>query len=269
MNEKTFVNKTVEFSNNLHVGIVKKLLVFENLDSTNSTAKDLARAGAAEGTVVVAQSQSQGRGRCNRIWQSPKGGVYLSIILRPEVPVERASLLPFIAALAVAKTIDLYGVRSTIKWPNDVRVNSKKIAGVLLESEITGNTIHYVVVGLGINLHLDVKQLSPEIQSHSTSLAAELGHGVDYHEFLGVLFQQFDDIYRFFREQTSKKLIEEWKKHSDTLGKTILIQTSEETIQGTAFDIDESGFLLVRTEHGTVKKILSGDCLYFDEGHTG
>ncbi|PNX53139.1 MAG: biotin--[acetyl-CoA-carboxylase] ligase [Thermoplasmata archaeon M9B2D] len=267
MKEKTFVEKTMEFSKNLTLDIVKNLLVFENLDSTNSTAKNLARAGADEGTVVVAQTQSHGRGRFDRIWQSPKGGVYLSIILRPQIPVDKASLLPLLTALAVAKTIDLYGIHATIKWPNDVRVNKKKIAGILLELESTNNTIHYVVVGLGINLHLDITQLSPEVQSQSTSLTSELGQSVDYHQFLGALFQQFDEIYMVFRQQKYKRLIDEWKKHSDTLGNTIWVKTPTETIQGTAYDIDKSGFLLVRTKTGTVKKILSGDCLYFDEVH--
>ncbi|KYK21180.1 hypothetical protein AYK25_08525 [Thermoplasmatales archaeon SM1-50] len=265
MKEKMFVKTTVEFFRNLHVDFVKKLLVFENLDSTNSTAKNLARAGAVEGTVVVAHTQSYGRGRLDRIWESPKGGVYLSIILRPQVQTERASLLTFVAALVVAKTIRSYGAPTTIKWPNDVRVNNKKIAGILLESEIVGNTIHYVVVGLGINLHIDIKQLSPEIQSQSTTVSSEVGHPVDYYEFLRTLFQQFEYFYMLFKKGNYKRLIDEWKKHSDTLGKVIRIQTPTEILKGTACDIDELGFLLVRTESGEQKKILSGDCLYFDE----
>jgi BirA family transcriptional regulator, biotin operon repressor / biotin---[acetyl-CoA-carboxylase] ligase len=268
MKEKTFVKITEEFSKNLSVDSVKKLFVFEMLDSTNRAAKDLAYAGAAEGTIVIAHTQKEGRGRLDRKWQSPEGGVYLSVILRPQAPPKKASLLPFVAALAVAKTIDVYGVHATVKWPNDVQVNRKKIAGILLESEINGNTIHYVVVGIGMNLNIDLKRLSPDIRPKSTSLNYEVGHPIDYHEFLRTFFIQFEDFYTFFKKCQYEKIIDEWKKNSDTLGKAIRIQTSIETIQGIAFDIDQSGFLLVRTEKEGIKKILSGDCLYFDgENH--
>lgn len=265
MIEETFIRKTEEFSKNLSVDFVKKLFVFGTLDSTNTMAKDLARAGAAEGTVVIAQTQGQGRGRFDRIWQSPEGGMYLSLILRPQEQAKKASLLPFVAALAVAKTIDVYGVHATIKWPNDVQVNSKKIAGILLESEINGNTINYIVVGIGINVNIDVKMLSPDIRSKSTSLIRELGHPIDYHKFLRAFFVQFDTFYALFKKRKYQTIIDEWKSNSDTVGKVIQIQTLTETIQGIALDVDQSGFLLVRTEKEGIKKIVSGDCLYFDE----
>jgi BirA family biotin operon repressor/biotin-[acetyl-CoA-carboxylase] ligase len=153
MKERAFVKKTREFSKRLHIDVVKNLLVFDELDSTNSTAKELALAGAEEGTVVLARTQNQGRGRFDRIWQSPEGGIYLSFILRPKVSAEKTSLLPFVAALALTKTIDSYGLHATIKWPNDVRVNGKKIAGILLESEVIGHSSNYVVVGIGMNLN--------------------------------------------------------------------------------------------------------------------
>jgi BirA family biotin operon repressor/biotin-[acetyl-CoA-carboxylase] ligase len=269
MKETTFVKKTIAFSNKLHIDFVKKLLVFDDLDSTNTTAKEFARAGAEEGTIVIARTQIQGRGRFERIWQSPAGGVYLSLILRPKVSIEKTSLLPFVAALAVTKTIESYGKHATIKWPNDVRVNGKKIAGILLESEGNGHMMNYVVVGIGMNLNIDIKELSSDIRPQSTSLFHELSYPVDYHEFLKTFLKQFESFYGVFREQHYEKIIDEWKDHADTLGKIIRVETSTETVQGTAFDIDQSGFLLLRTEGGEIKKILSGDCLYFDElNHT-
>jgi BirA family biotin operon repressor/biotin-[acetyl-CoA-carboxylase] ligase len=265
MKETIFIKKTVEFSKNLHTDLVKKLLVFDEVDSTNSTAKELAQAGAEEGTVVIARIQHHGRGRFDRIWQSPDGGVYLSIILRPRISTEKISLLPFVAALAVVKTIKLYGLHTTIKWPNDTQVNGKKIAGILLESEIKGDAIIYVVVGIGMNLNIDRKQLSPDIQSRSTSMSHELGFPVDYHEFLRTFFVQLEKTYLLFVDHSFEKIINEWKIHTDTLGKTIRVQTSTGTLQGLAIDIDPQGFLLLRTENGEIKKILSGDCLYMNE----
>ena len=265
MKEIIFVKKTVDFSKNLHIDLIKKLLVFDEVDSTNSTAKELAQAGAEEGTVVIARKQHHGRGRFNRIWQSPEGGVYLSIILRPKKSTEKISLLSFVAALAVVKTIESYSLHTTIKWPNDTRVNGKKIAGILLESEIKGDEIIYVVVGIGINLNTDKKHLSPDIQPQSTSMSHELGAPIDYHEFLRTFFIHFEKTYLLFVDRHFDKIINEWKSHTDTLGKTIHVQTSTETLQGLAFDIDPQGFLLLRTENGEIKKILSGDCLYMNE----
>jgi BirA family biotin operon repressor/biotin-[acetyl-CoA-carboxylase] ligase len=265
MKETTFVKKTVEFSKKLHSDIVKKLLVYETLDSTNSTAKELARAGINEGTIVIAQKQNKGRGRFERIWESPEGGVYLSFILRPRIPVEKASILPLVAALAVSKTIGSYGLRVSIKWPNDVLVNEKKIAGILLESEVNEHTINYVVVGIGINLNVAINNLPSEIRTRSTSMISELGHPLDYYEFLTAFFKQFEVFYALFINQQYERIIAEWKTSTDTLGKTILVHTSAETIKGIAFDVDQLGFLLLKTENGEIRKILSGDCLYFNE----
>jgi BirA family transcriptional regulator, biotin operon repressor / biotin---[acetyl-CoA-carboxylase] ligase len=263
MKESTYVKKTTGFLNNLD--FVKKPFVFDELDSTNLSAKDLAKAGAEEGTVVIARIQRHGRGRFERSWESPEGGVYLSMILRPCVPHEKTSLLPFVAALAVAKTVNEYGTYATIKWPNDVRVNGRKIAGILLESEGEGPTIDYVVVGFGINLAVELKELSAEIQSKSTSLLNEVHHPVDYHEFLKTFFLMFAHCYEIFKGQRYTEIIDEWKMYSDTLGKSVRVKTMTETLQGTAVDVDQSGFLLLWTAGGETKKILSGDCLYFDE----
>jgi BirA family transcriptional regulator, biotin operon repressor / biotin---[acetyl-CoA-carboxylase] ligase len=265
MKETIFVKKTVDFSKNLHIDFIKKLFVFDEVNSTNSTAKEFAQAGAEEGTIVIAQTQHFGRGRFDRIWQSPEGGVYLSIILRPKICTEKISLLPLVAALAVARTITLYGLHTTIKWPNDVQVNGKKIAGILLESEIKEHEVIYVVVGIGINLNIDRKDLTSDIQPRSTSMLHELVSPVDYHEFLRTFFIQFERVYSLFVDHQFEKITDEWKTHTDTLGKKIRVQTSTGTLQGLAFDIDPQGFLLLRTENGEIKKILSGDCLYMNE----
>lgn len=269
MKETIFIKKTADFFKNLHIKLVKKLLVFDEVSSTNSTAKELAQAGAEEGTIVIARKQQHGRGRFDRIWQSPDGGVYLSMILRPKKSSESISLLPLVTALSVARTINSYGLHTTIKWPNDVQVNGKKIAGILLESEIKEHEVIYVVVGIGINLNIDKKDLSPDIQSRSTSMFYELDFSVDYHEFLKTFFMQFEKVYSLFVDHQLQRIIDEWKIQSDTLGKTICVQTSTETLQGTAFDIDPFGFLLLRNENGEIKKILSGDCIYLKElNHT-
>ena len=265
MKESAFVKNTTAFSKKLKIDIVKKIFVFDTLESTNSKAKELACTGAEDGTFVIAQAQTHGRGRLDRAWQSPPGGMYLSVLLRPKIAMEKTSLLSFIAALAVSTTLDSYGLHATIKWPNDVRVGGKKIAGILLESEVSGNTIDYVVVGIGINLNTTMVHLSDELQPRSTSLVHELGNSVEYHQFLKTLLTEFDHYYKLLTNEQFEQIATEWKNHADTIGKRIRVQTSSETLQGTAYDIDESGFLLLKTDSGEIKKIMSGDCLYFNE----
>jgi len=267
MKKSPFIKKTEEFSKTLRIDFVKKLCVFDSLDSTNSTAKELALAGAEEGTIVIAQTQTHGRGRFDRIWQSPEGGVYLSVILRPIVSPERTSLLSFVAALAVTTTLESYGVHVTIKWPNDVRVNGKKIAGILLESEVKGPTVNYVVIGIGINLNVNLIRLSSDLRSRSTSMLSELNHAIDAYEFLTRFFLQFTSFYTHFKEKHYNYIVNQWKIKTDTIGKIIRVQTPFVTLEGTALDIDQSGFLLLKSDTGAIKKIMSGDCLYLDELH--
>lgn len=259
------MKKTMEFSKNYHDSFIKKIYVFDDLTSTNHTAKELALQGAEEGTVVIAQTQNQGRGRFNRIWQSPKGGLYLSLLLRPRTPIEKTSLLTFVAALAVTQTVRSYGVPAQIKWPNDVLVKGKKLAGILLESETSGAIMSYVTVGIGVNLNTTPSHLSVDIRMNSTSLSKEHGSSVDYYEFLRTLFLQFNRIYQLFSVGYFEQIIEEWKQLSNTLGKSIRVQTPGGIIQGTALTVDKSGFLLLQTNEGKTVRVTTGDCTVLDE----
>lgn len=263
MKDNTCSEKIVALSKNLEINLVKKILVFDELSSTNSKAKKLAQKGEEEGTVVIAKIQNNGRGRFERIWESPDGGLYLSIILRPDIPPEKITLLPLIAALAVTKTINEYGLSACIKWPNDVRVNGKKIAGILLESD--DNQLRYVVLGIGVNLNIDISRFSEELKNVVTSLSEELATTIDYHTFLKKLLSMLDTYYTMFIDKDFDKILREWKTKSDTLGRKVRIVTSSDEITGKAYDVDESGFLIVIMDSGKYKKITSGDCMYFDE----
>jgi BirA family biotin operon repressor/biotin-[acetyl-CoA-carboxylase] ligase len=265
MSESLFVKKTLEFSKNYHGPFIKKIHVFDGLASTNHSAKELALQGAGEGTVVIAQTQSKGRGRFDRVWQSPKGGVYLSFLLRPKTPVEKTSMLAFVAALAVTQAVRSYNIPARIKWPNDVLVHGKKIAGILLESETSGSQGSYVIVGIGVNLNTNPAQLSVEVRKQSTSIRKEHGSTVEYYEFLNTLFLQFDRFYRLFSAGKFEHIIDEWKRYSDTLGKSVRVQATSATILGVAVDVDSSGFLLVKTQDGKIVRVTSGDCTIVDE----
>ena len=265
MIDNTFIEKTLDFSNNIDIDLVKKIIVFDEISSTNIKAKELARNGEEEGTVVIARIQKEGRGRFDRIWESPEGGVYLSVILRPDVSPDKTSLLPLIAALAVSKTINYFDLSSTIKWPNDVRIHGKKVAGILLESEVDGTQICYVVLGIGVNLNIDIGQFPRKLKNVTTSISQELDTAVDYQRFLEKLLSILDLYYTMFLNRDFDTILREWREQSDTLGRKVRIATSSDEITGEAYDVNQCGFLIVVTDSGEHKKITSGDCIYFDE----
>lgn len=262
---KTFSEKLVQLTTRLPIGCIKKILVFNEINSTNLKAKDLARAGMEEGTVIIAGRQTQGRGRFDRRWESPDGGLYLSIIVRPKVSAEKTSLLSFVAALAVQQTLAAYHLDAIIKWPNDVRVRKKKIAGILLESEGEGLEVSFLVIGVGININTLPSKLPQELRPYSTSVKSELKISLDYQEFLIKFFHHFDTYYQLFLHKEYDRILSEWKNCSDTLGKEVQITSAGGLQQGTAIDVDARGFLILQTKQGTSLTITTGDCIYLNE----
>jgi len=262
MSKNNFIEEMRDFSNSLKTKLVKRLIIYDEVSSTNVEGKKLVKAGAEEGTVILARSQKKGRGRFDRIWVSPVGGLYLSIVLRPKQHPKKASLLPLIGALAVSKTINHFGVTSKIKWPNDVRINEKKVAGILVESETDSKEILSIVLGIGVNLNIENEQLPKELRKTTTSLSQELKTTVDYQAFLKDLLLNFGKYYSLFQNGNFEKILIEWRKHSDTLGRKVKILSPSGVIEGTATDIDENGFLIVTNDNYKRKKIFSGDCIY-------
>lgn len=266
MNESSFVDKISELeTKHIRKGFVKKILVFDELSSTNSAVKDLAIQGEGEGTLVLSQVQKKGRGRFERIWESPAGGLYVSLLLRPSVPQKRFTLLPLLAALAVAKTIRQFQLPAAIKWPNDVRIQQKKVAGILLEAGTDQHHHQYIVVGIGVNVNTHVSDFSPSLAAISTSLFHETKTVVDIALFFDRFLTVFAQEYARFCSKEYDSFLGEWKQYSDTLGRRVKIVTSSGELIGNAYDIDTSGFLIIRTAMNEKKTITSGDCLYLDE----
>lgn len=265
MKENDFVKKTLDFSKKLNINLIKKFVVFDEVISTNDIAKQLTINGEDEGTVVISRIQKKGRGRFDRIWESPDGGMYLSIILRPKGTPEKAMLLSLMTAIVISKTMSSYNLSPKIKWPNDIRVSGKKIAGVLIESEAYQNKLKYIVIGIGINLNNNLQNLSEKIRSSSTSLLKEVGSFVDYYNFLSNLLKNLDKYYMIFLTKNFKYIIQEWKNHSDTIGQKVIINSSNEPIEGKVIDINPSGFLEVILDTGEIRIISSGEFIYLED----
>ncbi|MFB6218549.1 MAG: biotin--[acetyl-CoA-carboxylase] ligase, partial [Halobacteriaceae archaeon] len=218
------------------------------LPSTNDRARDLAADGAAD-VVVLADEQTGGRGRRGRAWASPSGGVWLSAVLRPALPPARAPVLTLAAAVAVARAAREAGVEAGIKWPNDVLVGERKLAGVLTEMEGEADRVSWVVVGVGVNANVNAADLPPE----ATSLAAEAGP-VDRRRFVQRVLETLDDL----RAEPAAAVVE-WREYALTLGRRVRVDTPTGGVEGEAVDVTDAGALVVETGDGR-ETVHAGDC---------
>ena len=232
-----------------------KIHHFHQVGSTMDVARELARKGAAEGTVVVAERQTRGRGRLNRQWHSPPGGIYLTIILRPKITPVYAPRLSLMASVAVANTIrELFGLDARLKWPNDVLIGGKKVCGILAEMDAGTDTVNFVNLGLGVNANSTISQFES-----ATSLRDELGKSISRKEFLASLLEEISRQYALL---TEPELLERWRSLSATLNRRVKVTTQSEVIEGQAVDIEDTGALLVRDCDGMVRAVLAGDCVH-------
>jgi BirA family biotin operon repressor/biotin-[acetyl-CoA-carboxylase] ligase len=242
----------------------RKIHYFNSLDSTNSTAYQLALRGADEGEGVIAESQEHGRGRLGREWISPPFlNLYLSVILRPKIPPHRASLITFMAAVAAAETIEKYSaLPPTIKWPNDLLLNGKKVAGLLNEIRSETDRIHFVVLGMGVNLNSDTKRFPRGIRDRATSLKGQRGDPVSRKAFTALLFEELERWYEIFTNEGEAPVLKAWRDRAQIQGKEVRVTSFDEVLVGRAVDVDSDGALILETGAGERKRIVAGDVEY-------
>ncbi len=237
----------------------QRIHYFPEIGSTMDAARELARKGAGEGTIVIAEAQAHGRGRLSREWLSPKGGIYFTLILRPSINPAYAPRINLMASVAVAATIrKLFGLKAELKWPNDVLIEGRKVCGILAEMDAEMDVVNFVNVGIGINANTSV----PQFEKTATSLKDTLGREISRKEFLSVLLGEIERRQALLMEAD---LLEEWEKLSGTLNKYVRILSPGEVIVGRAIDIDTTGALIIRKRNGSLKKALAGDCIHLRE----
>ena len=235
--------------------IGQRVTCYPSLPSTNELAKEEARRGVAEGTVIVAEEQTAGKGRLKRAWLSPKGSLSLSVILYPAL--EHLPSLIMVASLAVAHAIKaVTGIEAQIKWPNDVLIGSKKVCGILVESEVRGEAVSYAVVGIGVNVNLKVSDL-PELAPAATSLSHELGREVSRLRLVKSLLVEMERLYLALLGGGAN--YEEWRGRLATLGKEVSVASGEAEYSGIAESVARDGSLLVRRSDGSLSRIVAGD----------
>ena len=229
---------------------------FSELSSTMDMAKDLARKNCPDFTVVIAGRQTAGRGRLNRQWLSDDGGLYFTLVLRPDIPLPMSSRVNFLASLTLARVLrDLYQIEAAVKWPNDILVDDRKLSGMLSELEAEAERVFFINIGLGINVNNDPTGVEPG----AISLKNMLGREISRVRLLSRFLDEFEDR---LKNAEFENIISEWKQYTVTLQRRVRIVTQREVTEGLAVDVDENGALVVRLADGSIKKITYGDCFH-------
>lgn len=240
----------------------KEIYYFPELKSTNIRAKEKALHGAeeiSEGTLIVAERQSAGKGRLGREWFSPVGGIWFSVILYPQLSPSYISRITLMTAVAVVKSIKICTqIKSQIKWPNDILINEKKVCGILTEMNAELDIINWVVVGIGINVNIEHREFPEDIQENTISLKETSGKEISRVKLAQTFLQEFEKYYEILKRREFSSILKEWKLYSHTLGKKIRVDIGERIITGEAVDINEEGSLILKKEDGELLEIISG-----------
>jgi BirA family biotin operon repressor/biotin-[acetyl-CoA-carboxylase] ligase len=247
----------------LHSALARVVEVHEALASTQERARELARAGTPHGTLVVAEIQTGGRGRLGRHWGSPRGGLWMSFVLRPGLVAGLASRITQTAAVGIARGLWEIGVEARIKWPNDLLAGGKKICGILAESGVgQGGRLDYIILGVGMNANLDPSDL--EVSGREvTTIRSELGHDVDLLSLLGSLLSNLQ--VELGRIEDFGAILEAWRNLNCTLGETVRVRRFGDTVEGRAVDLTSEGALLLATGDATVE-VFEGEIEHLKQG---
>jgi len=235
----------------------QKIWHYESLKSTNNRAYELAEKGEPEGTLVIAETQTSGKGRLGRKWVSPKsGGIYFSLILRPEMEFDKVPVITLVAAVSIQKAIKkICGVDAGIKWPNDILIDGKKVCGILCEIKAQPDMVDFLILGVGINVNTPLKKLPVG----ATSLKNESSRSVSRIKLMRQILTEIEKDYLKLKKEGFTPLREECKQLSTVLNKSITVKEHHHVFEGIAKDIDEKGALIVKKKDGSLKRVFSGD----------
>jgi BirA family biotin operon repressor/biotin-[acetyl-CoA-carboxylase] ligase len=239
----------------------RDIRVFEQTTSTNDVIEKLARDGVKEGVVVFAESQTRGRGRLGRKWISPaRKGLWFSVLLRPNLRPQETTQLTVAAATALRRAIvSQTGLEPEIKWPNDIQLDGRKVAGILTELNAELDSVKYVILGIGVDVNLAASDFPHELRKTATSLRVEADRMIPRAELATVILQELDADYTRIVSGKFGAVADEWEAHCSTISRDVVIRIGERQIRGRAEALDEDGALLLRTIHGHLERIIGGD----------
>lgn len=234
----------------------RRIHYFDDVDSTMDIARELARKQCPHFTVVIAGRQKKGRGRLKRSWLSSEGGLYFTIVVRPNIPPAISSRVNFAASMILAQTLrNMFNIHAMVKWPNDVLVDGRKISGILSEMEAEIDRVSFINIGLGINVNNNPTPYEPM----ATSLKQILGKPIPRIEVIKAFLHRFEDA---VNDTDFDNVVAEWKRYTETLNRHVRIVTAHEVSEGLAVDVDDNGALILKLDNGSMKKIIYGDCFH-------
>ncbi len=244
----------------LPVGFEGDIFWSATLASTNERAKELADKGMPTGSLAIAETQTGGHGRRGRSWQSPPGGIWFSIILRPDIALMLASRVSILAAVILAEAINTEtGLRATIKWPNDILIEGKKVCGILIELSAQLEEVNYIIVGIGINANIKIEELSPEVREAAVTLTALLGKDINRQRLLGRIASRFVNEFPLIFDDNYPDYLNRRRQLSAVLGHSVTIEDGGRRFTGKAIDIMQNGALKIELSDGTERVFESGD----------
>ena len=259
-----------EITANLKTKIIgKQAYYFDSIDSTQNQALKMLEDDTSDGTVIVAEKQTGGRGRSGRKWISPKGGIGISIILHPKFDISITTLFPIAASLALSIAIEkVFSIKPELKWPNDVTIKGKKVAGILVDASLESNKIESLVLGVGINFDVNVKQIEKLLKDtpnfYGVASLNNQKHNNKPIHLIQTFLVELEKIYNSLNTKQIKKILSEWTKRSSTIGKQVELNTTDSKIKGKAIKIEEDGSLIV-SDNNKNHKVIAGDIIHLSK----
>ena len=259
-----------EITSNLKTKTIgQQAYYFDTIDSTQNQALKMADDTSHDGSVIVASKQTGGRGRAGRKWISPKGGIWISIILQPKFDISITTLFPIASALALSIAIEkTFSIKPELKWPNDLTIKGKKVAGMLVDVSLESNRIENLVLGVGINFDVNVKQIEKSLKGTPNFYGVATLNGqkkkVKPIQLVQTFLVELEKIYKSLNAKKTKRIIFEWTSRSSTIGKNVELNTADTKIKGKAIRIDEDGALVV-LENNKEHKIIAGDIIHMSK----
>ena len=256
-----------EITDGLETRIIgKQAYYFDSIDSTQNQALTMTFDRENSGAVIIAEKQTSGKGRHGRRWESPKGGIWLSVILHPDFDISVATLFPLASAVALSRTIEkTIKIKPELKWPNDITIKGKKVAGMLVDASLESNKIEALVLGVGINFDVDIKQIERSLNRTPNFYGADSlskhNRNITPVEMVQSFLTELERIYDTLNSGDIKKIIREWTKKSSTIGKDVTINTEKERISGKAIRIDDDGALIIM-ENKKNRRVIAGDIIH-------
>ena len=256
-----------EITSNLKTKTIgKQAYYFDSIDSTQNQALKMSKDVAYDGTVIVAAEQTGGKGRDGRKWVSPKGGIWISIILHPKFDISITTLFPIASSLALSLAIEkTFSIKPELKWPNDLTINGKKVAGMLVDVSLESNRIENLVLGVGINFDVNTKQIEKSLKGtpnfYGIASLRDENQKVKPIQLVQTFLLELEKIYKALNEKQIKKIISEWTSRSSTIGKNVELNTVDSKIKGKAIKIDDDGALIV-SENNKIHKVIAGDIIH-------